>query len=139
MTTSTSAWQQNRLAYLRGLRSPSEHQRLLLVLTDKPEPTPSDAKKMAALWRAEQAADRAQRARVVASKIVRSDQEAERKARTRRLIEMGGLVAIADIDDWDRGTLLGAMLDIAAASPERHPSWKQKGDMVIAQRGSGEK
>src|SRR6516164_10120004 len=37
--------------------------------------------------------------------------ERERKARTRRLIEYGGLVAIAELDEEDQGTVLGLLLE----------------------------
>ncbi len=36
-------WLAERLAYLRGLKAPSDQQRLLLMLADKPDRTADDA------------------------------------------------------------------------------------------------
>lgn len=36
----------------------------------------------------------------------------ERKNRTRRLIELGGLISKAGLYDWDTNTLFGALLSI---------------------------
>ena len=63
--------------------------------------------------------------------------ERERKARTRRLIEYGGLVAIAELDEEDKGTVLGLLLEgarrlkVDAKSRER---WKARGDKELAAR-----
>ena len=51
-------WLAERLAYLRGLKAPSDQQRLLLMLADKPDRTADDGRKLAALVRAEKAAER---------------------------------------------------------------------------------
>ena len=62
--------------------------------------------------------------------------ERERKARTRRLIEYGGLVAIAKLDDTDKGTVLGMLLEgarrltVDAAAQQR---WKASGDKALRQ------
>jgi hypothetical protein len=63
-------WMTARLAYLRGLKAPSDHQRLLLLLAEKPDRTPEDERKLTALVRAEKAAERAQKARANAARIV---------------------------------------------------------------------
>ncbi len=62
--------------------------------------------------------------------------EKERKARVRRLIQLGGLVEIAELDEADHGFLLGLLLSgksIAAESVE----WrrlKTSGDAFINER-----
>ncbi len=134
MQTATD-WTASRLAYLHGLKAPSEHQRLLLVLADKEDRTADEERKLAALWRAEKAADRAQRAKANAARIVNADREAERKARTHRLIELGGLIELADVGSWDKGILLGALLGLAQVNdPERKARWKASGDARLADR-----
>ena len=63
--------------------------------------------------------------------------ERERKARTRRLIEYGGLVAIAELDTEDPGMVLGMMLEGAQRLREDETictQWKTKGDRVLAER-----
>ncbi|MGC9237940.1 MAG: hypothetical protein ACP5GF_13800, partial [Thiomonas sp.] len=74
-------WLTGRLAYIRGLKSPSDQQRLLLLLAEKPDRSPSDDRKLAALVRAEKAADRAQKAKAAAARIVDAEKVAARKAR----------------------------------------------------------
>lgn len=128
-------WDVERLEYLRGLKSPTDHQRLLLVLADKAERTGDEDRKLAALLKAERAADRAQRAKAAAAKLLNADREAERKARTRRLIELGGLVELAGLGERDKGALLGALLALAKTSDaERWAGWKAAGDAALAQR-----
>ena len=46
--------------------------------------------------------------------------ERERKACTLRLIEYGGLVASAGLDEEDKGTVLGLLLKGARRLPEAH-------------------
>jgi len=63
--------------------------------------------------------------------------ERERKARTRRLIEYGGLVAIAELDEEDKGTVLGLLLEGARRLPvdaKARQRWKELGDRELAAR-----
>jgi hypothetical protein len=63
--------------------------------------------------------------------------ERERKARTRRLIEYGGLVAIAGLDEEDKGTVLGVLLEGARRLPvdaKARQRWKALGDRELAVR-----
>ena len=63
--------------------------------------------------------------------------ERERKARTRRLIEYGGLVAIAELDEEDKGTVLGLLLEGARrlkVDAKARQRWKELGDRELAAR-----
>lgn len=65
--------------------------------------------------------------------------ERERKARTRRLIEYGGLVAIAGLDEEDKGTVLGLLLEGARrlkVDTKTRQRWKQLGDKELAVRAA---
>lgn len=65
--------------------------------------------------------------------------ERERKARTRRLIEYGGLVAIAGLDEEDKGTVLGVLLEGARRLPvdaKTRQRWKDLGDKELAARAA---
>lgn len=59
----------------------------------------------------------------------------ERKARTRRLIEAGGLIDKAGLLDLDANTLLGALLSVRAETnkPQTLARWAAEGGMVFAQ------
>ncbi|MGC9237854.1 MAG: hypothetical protein ACP5GF_13355, partial [Thiomonas sp.] len=109
-------WLAARLAYLRGLKAPSDQQRLLIVLADKPERTADDERKLAALVRAERAAERAQKARADAARIINAERVAQRKARDHALYQSAGLMILAGLVDTgtgmpvcDRGVLLGGL------------------------------
>ena len=73
--------------------------------------------------------------------------QAERKKRTQKLIQIGGLVEIAGLGDLDKGALLGALLEIVEKvkrNPLQAHAWKQLGDFTLKQRedirkGKGEK
>ena len=139
-------WLKGRLAYLRGLKAPSDHQRLLLLLAEKPERTPEDERKLLALVRAEKAADRAQKARANAARIVNREKIVERKARDRELYNAAGLMILAGLVDsrtgmpvLDRGELLGALLELARVPVDdtRRAQWKRTGDALLAERMKG--
>jgi len=139
-------WITGRLAYLQGLKSPSDHQRLLLLLAEKPDRTPEDERKLTALVRAEKAAERAQKARANAARIVNAEKLATRKARDRELYNAAGLMILAGLVDsktgmptLDRGELLGALLELARVPAEdrRKSEWKRKGDALLAEKMKG--
>lgn len=138
-------WLAARLAYLRGLKAPSEQQRMLLMLADKPDRTPEDDRKMAALIRAERAAERAQKARAAAARIIDAEKAAKRKARDHELYQSAGLLILAGLVDTetgkptrDRGELLGALLSLAEAQvdDETRAAWKRRGDTLMAERSA---
>lgn len=62
--------------------------------------------------------------------------ERERKQRTRRLIEIGGLAEIAGIGDVDKGALLGAFLQAADSLKNSlaYSTMKAEGDKVLSKR-----
>ena len=132
-------WITARLAYLRGLKSPSELQRLMMLLSDKPDRTPEEDRKLNAVVRAERASVFAAKARMEATHLVnREDRErkaADKKARDHRLIELGALFDLAGIGDQDRGSLLGALLGMAnVKESERWANWKRQGDALLAEK-----
>lgn len=138
-------WLTARIAYLRGLKSPSDQQRLLLLLADKPERSNDDNRKLSALVKAEKAAERAQKAKANAARIVNAEKAAERKTRDRELYQAAGLLILAGLVDSktgrptvDRGELLGALLGLAKVplDDQRRSEWKRAGDALLAAKSS---
>ncbi|EBD4527480.1 conjugal transfer protein TraD [Salmonella enterica] len=138
-------WLAERIAYIRGLKAPNDHQRLLLLLNDKKDATPDDLRKLAALVKAEKAAEKAQRAKASVAKIVNAEKLAERKRRDRELYQSAGLLILAGLVDTktgtptrDRGELLGALVSLADnnVADEKRAEWKRKGDALLAAKGS---
>lgn len=136
-------WLADRLAYIRGLKAPSDQQRLLLLLAEKSQHTSEDDRKIAALMRAEKAAERALKARADAARIVNAEKVAQRKARDHELYEAAGLLILAGLVDTktgkptiDRGELLGALMGLAKVAPsdQRRADWKRAGDALLAER-----
>ena len=137
-------WLEDRVAYIRGLKSPNDHQRLLLLLNDKKDATNDDRRKLVALIHAEKAADRAQRAKASVAKIVNAEKQAVRKRRDHELYQSAGLLILAGLVDTktgkptiDRGELLGALLGLAQipSDDSRRRDWKRAGDALLAERG----
>ena len=136
-------WLTGRLTYIRGLKSPSAHQRLLLLLVEQPQRTAEDERKLSALVKAERAAERALQARARAARVVDEDKKASRKARDHELYQAAGLLILAGLVDTktgtpmgDRGELLGALLGLAKvpADDPRRGEWKRVGDALFAER-----
>jgi hypothetical protein len=136
-------WLTSRLTYIRGLKSPSAHQRLLLLLVEQPQRTAEDERKLSALVKAERAAERALQARALAARVVDKDKEAARKARDHELYNAAGLLILAGLVDTktglptgDRGELLGALLGLAQvpADDPRRGDWKRAGEALLSTR-----
>jgi hypothetical protein len=63
-----------------------------------------------------------------------------RRARTRQLIELGGLVqkaGLVDLVDDDRATLLGAFLGLAARLQDDQPEGTSRADLLMRWRRRG--
>ena len=56
-----------------------------------------------------------------------------RKKRTRRLIELGGLVSKAQLEDWNANTLLGALLFLKERESDTQllEKWTYRGGRVL--------
>lgn len=65
--------------------------------------------------------------------------EYERKARTRKLIEIGSLAEIAEISNFEKSEILGAMVQMAELLRDKPTlrMLKAKGDAILAQRQIG--
>ena len=136
-------WLEDRVAYIRGLKSPNDHQRLLLLLNDKKGATDDDRRKLVALIKAEKAAEKAQRAKASVAKIVNAEKQAERKRRDHELYQSAGLLILAGLLDTktgkptlNSGELLGALLGLAKvpADDTRRGDWKRAGDALLASK-----
>ena len=62
-----------------------------------------------------------------------------RKKRTRRLIELGGLVSKAQLEDWSANTLLGAFLFLKERESDiqQLEDWAYRGGRVFASNKEG--
>lgn len=141
-------WLTARVTYLKGLKSRSDQQELLVLLAEKTGRTPQDDKKLAALVRAEKASVRAAKARQEAANLINAERkaaaEAERKARDHELYQAAGLLSLAGLVEkktgkptMDRGQLLGALLGLAKVPQDdpRRSDWKRVGDALLAEKG----
>ena len=138
-STTAADYLNRKLAFLKELKSPTQAQQLLILLAEKPDRPAEDNKQLAVLLRAERAADRARAAQLQAAKLLGQRKDAERKARNHRLILQGLLIELAGLNDWDRGELLGALVALRESQnvpPERRQQWKQRGDALLAEKGS---
>jgi hypothetical protein len=129
-------WLVERVEYLRRLKAPSEQQRLLILLTEKPDRSPADGRKLAVLVRAEKADERLGQLRASAARVVSEEKAAARKARNHRLIQQGLLFDLAGLEQRSRGELLGLLLAAAKTEdPQRWAHWKEAGDALLAEKG----
>ncbi len=136
-------WLAERVAYIKGLRNPNEQQRLLVVLAEKAEKTPADARRLSVLIRAERAAERVLRARAAANRIVNEERIAARKNRNHELFKCAGLLILAGLVDtktgrpvWDSAELLGALADLAEAPHDegRRQVWRACGESILSKK-----
>lgn len=140
-------WLTDRVAYLKGLRSRTDQQELLVLLAENASRTAQDNKKLSALVKAEKAGIRANKARQEVANLINAEKRTEaklvRNARTHELCESAGLLGLAGLVDTltgkpmlDRGELLGALLGLAkvAEDDQRRPEWKRAGDALLTKK-----
>lgn len=113
-------WIIERIEHIRNKKSPSDQQRLLVLLAEKDDKTPKEEQDLKALVRAEKAVARLEKAaekvassKTKVSKILKAERSAKEKARTHELIKSAGLLIMAGLVDsatgkplWDREELL---------------------------------
>lgn len=116
-------WLSEKITYISALKNPSNAQQLLLELSKISERTPEQEKKFSTLIKAEKAIDRANKEKIAVRKLLNAEKEAERKARTRHLIQLGALFEIAQLDQRNPAELLGILLKTAEIAPE-DPKWE---------------
>jgi hypothetical protein len=143
-------WLNNKIQYLKGLKSRSEQQELLLLLAEKPDRNAQDDKKLNAIIKAEKAAEKATKARQEAAKLINAENraaaKAERAARTHELCNSAGLLILAGLVDTktgkptiDKAELLGALLGLSKV-PESDPrrlEWKKAGAASLGEQPKG--
>lgn len=128
------------IAHLKGFKSPSKQQQMLLELAGKTERTKDEERKLAVLMKAELSARKALEAKSKVKAIFRTEEKQraaeERKARNHRLILQGTLFDLAGMGDWSRGEMMGALLAVAKSGQEagRRQAWKQAGDALLAEK-----
>lgn len=136
-------WLSDRILHIKNLKSPSDQQRLLLMLSEKTSRTNDEERKLIFLIKAEWAEAKAQKARGDVARIVNAEKEAARKARDRELYQAAGLLILAGLVDTktgspllDRGELLGALVAIeeTAVTDTVRADWKRTGDALMASR-----
>ncbi len=116
MTDKTEDWVNNRVLYLKGLKSRTEQQNILIELFDKQHRTPQDDKKLNVLVRAEKAIERANKAKQAASNLIQATKTGK--------------------PTMDKDKLLGALLGLSKvpASDTRQDEWKKAGAAKLAEQ-----
>lgn len=132
-------WLADRVKHIKGLKSPTDQQALMVALWEKEGRTDLEEKKLAVLVRAEKAALRALKARQEAASLIYADKraasEADRKARNHRLITQGVLFDLAGLEGRSRGEMLGLLLSASSMTDQaRWASWKERGDALLAEK-----
>lgn len=130
-----NTWADNHVAMLKGQKSMTEQQELIVLLYDKANRTGEESKQLDVLLKAAKAAERAKLAAKDAADLIGARKEAERKARNHRLIQQGLLIDFAELDGWSRGEILGVLLAVKQqASEDRRAAWKREGDALLAMK-----
>ena len=139
------SWLNDRVTFLRALKTLTEQQELIVLLSENTKRSPLDTKKLTALVKAEKASIRANKARQDAANLISAEKKAldtaARNVRTHELCESAGLMGLAGLVDTltgkptiDRSELLGALLGLAKvpADDSRRADWKRAGDALLA-------
>jgi hypothetical protein len=147
MADKNEDWLNNRVLTLKGLKSRTEQQNILVELFDKQNRTSQDEKRFNVLVRAEKAVERATKAKQAASNLIQAEKhtekKAERKARDHELFNAAGLLILSGLVDTktgkptiDKNELLGALAGLAKVpeSDQRRTEWKKAGAAILAEQ-----
>lgn len=118
----------------RGKKALSREQQLALHIADMPERGQKDEAMLRTILDAERAAILARQKKAKAAKIYQDATEKERRARTRRLIELGGLADLAGVGEYDKATLLGVLASIPEMAEHELEHMHQRGSDIFAER-----
>ena len=126
-------WLSEKTIYISALKNPTDAQKLLFELAKIEYRTTDQERKLNALIKAEKAIDRANKQKIAVKKLLNAEKEAERKARTRHLIQLGALFEIAKLDQRDPAELLGILLKTAEIDPNdmKWQIWKEIGQETL--------
>ena len=123
------------LIFLKALSRPDDYQKLLIELYEKSDRTAIEDKKLSALIRAEKASIRANKAKKEMQNLLNLEKSSERKARTKRLIELGALFDITNLGHHDPATLVGLLSSIKIAPDDaRWSQWHERGVSILQER-----
>ena len=137
--TATIDLPSGHLDFLKALSRPTDYQKLLIELYEKTDRTATEDKKLSALIRTEKATIRANKAKQDMQNLLNAERTKEkaleRKARTKRLIELGALFDIADLGHHDPATLVGMLSSIKIAPDDaRWSKWHEQGVSILQER-----
>ena len=137
--TATIDLPSGHLDFLKALSRPTDYQKLLIELYEKTDRTATEDKKLSALIRTEKATIRANKAKQDMQNLLNAERTKEkaleRKARTKRLIELGALFDIADLGHHDPATLVGMLSSIKIAPDDaRWSKWHDQGVSILQER-----
>ena len=126
-------WLSEKITYISALKNPTDAQKLLFELAKIEYRTIDQERKLNALIKAEKAIDRANKQKIAVKKLLNAEKEAERKDRTRHLIQLGALFEIANLDQRDPAELLGVLLKTAEIDPNdmKWQIWRELGQEVL--------
>ena len=127
------------LNFLKVLSRPTDYQKLLIELYEKTDRTPIEDKKLSALIRTEKANIRANKAKKEMQNLLNAEKNKEkaleRKARTKRLIELGALFDIANLGHHDPATLVGMLSNVKIAPDDpKWTNWHKQGVSILQER-----
>ena len=137
--TATIDLPSGHLDFLKALSRPTDYQKLLIELYEKTDRTATEDKKLSALIRTEKATIRANKAKQDMQNLLNAERTKEkaleRKARTKRLIELGALFDIANLGHHDPATLVGMLSSIKIAPDDpKWTNWHKQGVSILQER-----
>ena len=127
------------LNFLKALSRPTDYQKLLIELYEKTDRSTIEEKKLSALIRTEKASIRANKAKKEMQNLLNAEKTKEkaleRKARTKRLIELGALFDIANLGHHDPATLVGMLSNVKIAPDDpKWTNWHKQGVSILHER-----
>ncbi|QAU35144.1 conjugal transfer protein TraD [Janthinobacterium sp. 17J80-10] len=112
MNRNSENYLHTQMALIKSLQNPSDQQLKLVDLGARylqgHRLTTAELRAMEALILCEKSRCRAEAAAAKAAHALKNEKVQAHRIRTRRLIELGGLVELAQLGDWDKGLLIGA-------------------------------
>jgi hypothetical protein len=135
-----TTWLDLKIKHIEGLKSPSDQQKLLLLLSKQSQLSEDEQKTFDAIVNAEKASERARSARSKVTKLLNADKKKARKARNHEMMEAAGLMSLAGLIDkqtaipiLEKSVLLGALAAISEMekTDPRISDFRSAGDRLL--------
>ncbi len=113
----------------RDPRTPRQSR--MIALWDDPCPSAEDRELLTCMIRAETTREAARAAAQTLHKANSQYAYRKRRLKVKTLIELGDLIVVSKVSNFDRATIIGALLELHNVDGKQLENWKSLGELIL--------